>query len=105
MIDNRPKIFPSSVQSPRSLHDVRVDGDDAFELNDERVRRIKPGPRRREQRDKITVAGSKRILDRFKSYCQKTDEPSYCAAIERLLEIARRSAEQTLGTHQRSRPS
>lgn len=50
--------------------------------------RRKTGPRRTEQQDKITVTGAKRVIDRLKAYCDKMGEPSYCTAIEHLLDMA-----------------
>jgi len=51
----------------------------------------RPGRRRIEEQDKISVTGAKRILDRFKAYCDTTGEPSYCTAIERLLDMAEKN--------------
>jgi len=54
----------------------------------EAATRRRPGPRRTEAQDKITVTGPKRVLDRLKAFCDTTGEASYCAAIERLLDMA-----------------
>lgn len=51
----------------------------------------KPGRRRTEPQDKISVTGPKRIIDRLKAYCDKMGEPSYCTAIERLLDMAEKN--------------
>lgn len=53
--------------------------------------RRKPGPRRSEAQDKITVTGPKRVIDRLKTYCDTMGEPSYCTAIERLLDMAEKN--------------
>lgn len=54
----------------------------------EAVARRKPGPRRTEAQDKITVTGPKRVLDRLKAYCDARGGVSYCEAIEALLDTA-----------------
>jgi len=48
--------------------------------------RRKPGPRRTEPQDKITVTGPKRVLDRLKAYSDAIGGVSYCEAIEALLD-------------------
>lgn len=57
----------------------------------EAVSARKPGRRRTEAQDKISVTGPKRVIDRLKAYCDKTGEPSYCTAIERLLDMAEKN--------------
>ncbi|QFT29424.1 hypothetical protein FIV00_02905 [Labrenzia sp. THAF82] len=46
--------------------------------------RRKPGPKRTEAQDKITVTGRKHTIDQLKAYCD-LEGLSYCEAIERLL--------------------
>lgn len=48
--------------------------------------RRKPGPKRKEPQDKITVTGPKRIMDRLKAYCDRMGGVSYCDGIEALLD-------------------
>ena len=54
----------------------------------EAATRRKPGPRRIEAQDKITVTGPKRVIDRLKAYCDAHGGVSYCEAIEALLDTA-----------------
>lgn len=49
--------------------------------------RRKPGPKRTEPQDKITVTGRKQVIDRLKAYCDQNGV-SYCDAIETLLNSA-----------------
>lgn len=51
--------------------------------------RRKPGPRRVEAQDKITVTGPKRVIDRLKAYCDANGGMSYCDAIAALLETTK----------------
>jgi hypothetical protein len=48
--------------------------------------RRKPGPKRKEPQDKITVTGPKRVMDRLKAYCDRIGGVSYCDGIEALLD-------------------
>ncbi|MDH7803769.1 hypothetical protein P3T31_003830 [Rhizobium sp. AN70] len=52
----------------------------------EATMRRKPGPRRTEQQDKITVTGPKRIIDQLKAHCDAMGGISYCEAIAALLD-------------------
>lgn len=52
----------------------------------EAATRRKPGPRRIEAQDKITVTGPKRVIDRLKAYCDAKGGISYCEAIAELLD-------------------
>lgn len=47
--------------------------------------RRKPGPRRMEAQDRITVTGPKRVIDRLKAYSDTMGGVSYCEAIDALL--------------------
>lgn len=51
------------------------------------VTRRKPGPKRKEAQDRLTMTGPKRIIDRLKAYSDK-EGLSYCEAIEALLDSA-----------------
>lgn len=48
--------------------------------------RRKPGPKRKEPQDKITVTGPKRVMDRLRAYCDRMGGVSYCDGIEALLD-------------------
>jgi hypothetical protein len=47
--------------------------------------RAKPGPKRTELQDKVTVPGPKRVIDDFRSYCQANDLTLW-QGLEKLLE-------------------
>lgn len=53
--------------------------------------RRKPGPKRKEAQDKITVTGPKRIMDRLKAYCDAKGGISYCDGIEALLDAVQKT--------------
>ena len=53
------------------------------------VARRKPGPKRKEAQDRLTVTGPKRVIDRLKAYSDGAGL-SYCEAIEALLDAADR---------------
>jgi hypothetical protein len=53
--------------------------------------RRKPGPKRTEPQDKITVTGPKRVMDRLKAYCDRMGGVSYCDGIQALLDDAEKS--------------
>lgn len=55
------------------------------------VARRKPGPKRKEPQDKITVTGPKRIMDRLKAYCDSKGGVSYCDGIEALLDAVQKT--------------
>lgn len=50
--------------------------------------RRRPGPKRKEPQDRVSIAGPKRVLDRLKAYCDREGGVSYCEAISALLDIA-----------------
>ena len=39
----------------------------------EPVQRTKPGPKRREQQDKVSIPGPKRVTDEFRAFCRDRD--------------------------------
>jgi len=39
----------------------------------EPARRTKPGPKRREPQDKVSVPGPKRVTDEFRTFCRERD--------------------------------
>lgn len=61
----RPKIEPSSVEKAveagKSLGFVSREGST----------RLKPGPKRKELQDKVSIPGPKRVVDEFRAFCQE----------------------------------
>lgn len=64
-------------------------GQDMGFVSRDTVARRKPGPKRKEAQDRLTVTGPKRVIDRLKAYSDGAGL-SYCEAIEALLDGADR---------------
>jgi hypothetical protein len=60
----RPKIEPSRVEEA-----IQAGADLGF-VNREPSNRLKPGPRRTEPQDKVSIPGPKRVVDEFRSFCR-----------------------------------
>jgi hypothetical protein len=73
---------PAAAPPPQVLQAAADLGFVSREVNARR----KPGPKRKEPQDKITVTGPKRIMDRLKAYCDSMGGVSYCDGIEALLD-------------------
>lgn len=73
-------------QSPDMARVIQSGQELGFVSRDASTRR-KPGPKRTEPQDKITVTGRKRVIDRLKAYSDQMGL-SYCDAIEALLDGA-----------------
>ena len=48
-------------------------GNDMGFVSREPVQRVKPGPKRREPQDKVSVPGPKRVIDDFRAFCRARD--------------------------------
>ena len=63
----RPKAEPGSVEKAveagKSLGFVSRDASTW----------LKPGPKRREPQDKVSIPGPKRVVDKFRAFCQDRD--------------------------------
>ena len=61
----RPKVEPDSVEraveAGKSLGFVSREGST----------RLKPGPKRKEAQDKVSIPGPKRVVDEFRALCQE----------------------------------
>lgn len=61
----RPKAEPDSVdravEAGKSLGFVSREG----------PTRLKPGPKRKEPQDKVSIPGPKRVVDEFRAFCQE----------------------------------
>jgi hypothetical protein len=60
----RPKIEPQVIEKA-----VQAGSELGF-VNREPSTRLKPGPKRREPQDKVSIPGPKRVVDAFRAYCQ-----------------------------------
>ena len=63
----RPKVDGSSLSEA-----VRAGADLGF-VNREPTTRLKPGPKRKEPQDKVSIPGPKRVVDDFRAFCSTRD--------------------------------
>ena len=63
----RPKAEPGSVEKA-----VEAGKSLGFVSRDASTR-LKPGPKRREPQDKVSIPGPKRVVDKFRAFCQDRD--------------------------------
>lgn len=80
-----PESSRKPVTPAANMAKVLQSGQELGFVSREASGRRRPGPKRTEAQDKITVTGRKRTIDRLKSYCDR-EGISYCEAIERLLD-------------------
>ncbi len=60
----RPKLEPAQVEKA-----VQAGSELGF-VNREPSARLKPGPKRKEPQDKVSIPGPKRVVDDFRRFCQ-----------------------------------
>jgi len=73
--------LPKTISSPKprpkvdgsSLNDAVRAGADLGFVSREPTIRLKPGPKRKEPQDKISIPGPKRIVDDFRAFCLTRD--------------------------------
>jgi len=75
----RPRIEPASVEKA-----VQAGSELGF-VSREPSTRLKPGPKRREPQDKVSIPGPKRVVDEFRAYCRAHDLTLW-EGLERLLD-------------------
>lgn len=63
----RPKAEPGSVEKA-----VEAGKSLGFVSRDASTR-LKPGPKRREPQDKVSIPGPKRVVDKFRAFCRDRD--------------------------------
>lgn len=81
-------VHQTNVPSP-AMNNILQAGAELGFISRETTKRRRPGPRRTEAQDKITVTGPKRVIDQLKAYCDSKGSISYCDAIAELLDIAK----------------
>jgi hypothetical protein len=68
-----PKTTPTPKPRPRvdggSLSEAVKAGADLGFVSREPTARLKPGPKRKEPQDKISIPGPKRVVDDFRAFC------------------------------------
>ncbi len=84
----RRKPVEAAVAVP-DLARVKQAGQELGFVSRDTTARRKPGPKRKEAQDRLTVTGPKRVIDRLKAYSDGAGL-SYCEAIEALLDAADR---------------
>ena len=60
----RPKVEAANIERA-----VQAGSELGF-VSREPSMRLKPGPKRREAQDKVSIPGPKRIIDEFRAYCR-----------------------------------
>lgn len=58
---------------PGSLEKAVEAGKSMGFVNREASTRLKPGPRRKETQDKVSIPGPKRVVDEFREFCRARD--------------------------------
>ena len=61
----RPKVEPDSVEKAVEA------GKSLGFVSREVSTRLKPGPKRKEAQDKVSIPGPKRVVDEFRAFCQE----------------------------------
>lgn len=85
-----PQVSKAAPEKRGDMTGVLQAGSELGFVSRDTSARRKPGPKRTEPQDKITVAGRKRVIDRLRAYCDSRGGLSYCDAIEALLDEADR---------------
>ena len=84
-----PKTTPTQKPRPKvdgsSLKDAVKAGADLGFVSREATTRLKPGPKRKEAQDKVSIPGPKRVVDDFRAFCS-THDLTLWQGLELLLE-------------------
>ena len=75
---SRPNIEPQAVEKA-----VQAGVEQGF-VSREPSTRLKPGPKRKEAQDKVSIPGPKRVVDDFRAYC-RTRNLTLWEGLEQLL--------------------
>jgi len=72
-----PKTTPTQKPRPQvdsnSLSEAVKAGNDLGFVSREPTTRLKPGPKRKEAQDKVSIPGPKRVVDDFRAFCSAKD--------------------------------
>ncbi|WP_162685623.1 hypothetical protein [Roseovarius amoyensis] len=63
----RPKAEPSSVEKAVEA------GKNLGFVSRESSTRLKPGPKRKEPQDKVSIPGPKRVVDEYRAFCRENN--------------------------------
>jgi len=80
-----PRSKSKATVDPPALSEAVRAGEDLGFVSREPSMRRKPGPKRKEPQDKLTIPGPKRVTDEFRSFCAKRNLTLW-QGIEMLLE-------------------
>ena len=84
-----PKTTPAPKARPKvdgnSLSEAVKAGANLGFVSREPATRLKPGPKRKEPQDKVSIPGPKRVVDEFRAYCRAHDVTLW-EGLERLLQ-------------------
>lgn len=80
---SKPKPRPQVDRN--SLSEAVKAGADLGFVSREPSARLKPGPKRKEPQDKVSIPGPKRVVDDFRAYCRARDLTLW-EGLERLLQ-------------------
>lgn len=64
-----PSPKPRSNVDSSSLNDAVKAGADLGFVSREPMKRLKPGPKRKEPQDKVSIPGPKRVVEDFRVFC------------------------------------
>jgi hypothetical protein len=81
---------PRSRQGAPDLSNALKAGSDLGFVNREPSTRRKPGPKRTEPQDKVSIPGPKRIIDRYRAFCVQRNLTLW-QGLEHLLDEVERS--------------
>lgn len=72
-----PKSTPEAKPRPKiernALDQAVQAGNEMGFVSREPVARMKPGPKRKEPQDKVSIPGPKRVIDDFRNFCRERD--------------------------------
>jgi len=68
-----PKSIPATKPRPQvddnALNEAVKAGNNLGFVNREPLTRLKPGPKRKEAQDKVSIPGPKRVVEEFRAFC------------------------------------
>jgi len=82
---NTEKSKPRQKAATSKIEKAVEAGSELGFVNREPSTRLKPGPRRTEPQDKVSIPGPKRVVDEFRNFC-RTQNLTLWQGLETLLE-------------------
>lgn len=81
----KPKTKPKAHPKPPHIDQAVEAGNALGFVSREPVTRMKPGPKRTEPQDKVSIPGPKRVVDEFRAFC-RAQNLTLWQGLEQLLE-------------------